>query len=101
MCRDIQNVAKLVYILCFEVIIINSKTSTLWKLNSDKTKIVEANAFHHVISYTTSHSEDDPLFEIITSTEHCGSTWVKRPVDYYCTSCQKDKYVTFIFGVML
>ncbi|KAJ8932796.1 hypothetical protein NQ314_014500 [Rhamnusium bicolor] len=79
------------------LLIVNSKTSTLWKLNSDRTKIIEANPFHPVISYSTGNSnrpgllEDDPLFDIIASTEHFGQSWVKQGVQYYCTSCKNNE----------
>lgn len=95
MCRDSQNVTIFFYILCFEVIIVNSKTSTLWKLNSDRTKIIEASPFHPVLSYTSETSNqgllDDPLFDIITSTEHFGQSWIKQAVRYYCMSCQSNE----------
>ncbi|KAG5882050.1 hypothetical protein JTB14_007712 [Gonioctena quinquepunctata] len=76
------------------VIIINSKTSNFWKLNSEK-NIIEASPFHPVISYPNelTGSEfvgDDPLFDIIVSTEHLGQSWVKQAVQYYCSDCQKD-----------
>lgn len=93
MCRDLQNIIIFFYILCFEVIIANSKTSTLWKLNSDRTKIIEASPFHPVLSYTSETSSqilDDPLFDIITSTEHFGQSWVKQAIQYYCMSCQSS-----------
>lgn len=82
------------YILCFETLKTNTRTSTLWKLNADQTKIVEASPFHQVVSYKTADSqgaqfitEDDPVFNIITSTVHMGEKWVKHGVEYYCTNC--------------
>lgn len=84
----------ILYILCFETLKTNTRTSTLWKLNADQTKIVEASPFHQVVSYQTAGShgaqfitEDDPVFNIITSTVHLGETWIKHGVEYYCTNC--------------
>lgn len=103
------------YILCFEIVTTNSRTSTLWKLNADKTKIVEASPFHQVISFHSGSNgaqfitEDDPVFNIITSTVHLGQTWTKHGVEYYCTNCHTvqpktistDKYVLRKFTVLI
>ncbi|EFA09505.2 tetratricopeptide repeat protein 17 isoform X1 [Tribolium castaneum] len=81
------------YMLCFEILSTNSRTSTLWKLNSDQTKIIEANSFHQVVSYPEGSTgvqfitEDDPIFNIITSTVHLGHSWIKERVEHYCTNC--------------
>ncbi|XP_044271216.1 uncharacterized protein LOC123015515 isoform X2 [Tribolium madens] len=76
------------YMLCFEIISTNSRTSTLWKLNSDQTKIIEANSFHQVVSNGVQFiTEDDPIFNIITSTVHLGHSWIKERVEHYCTNC--------------
>lgn len=89
------------YILCFETLKTNSRTSTLWKLNSDKTKIVEASPFHQVVSFHSGSSgtqfitEDDPVFNIITSTVHLGQSWIKHSVEYYCTNCHTIQQKTF------
>ncbi|KAJ8969689.1 hypothetical protein NQ317_014234 [Molorchus minor] len=87
MFRDSQNATVFFYIFCLEVMIINSKT-TLWKLNSDKTKIIGANPFQPVVSSPVGTSNridgylqdeyDNSLFDIITSTEHFGQSWVKK-----------------------
>ncbi|RZB40934.1 tetratricopeptide repeat protein 17-like [Asbolus verrucosus] len=88
-----QWITLILYMLCFEIISTNSRTSTLWKLNSDQTKIIEASPFHQVVSYPEGSNgaqfitEDDPVFNIITSTVHLGQSWVKERVEYYCTSC--------------
>lgn len=91
MCNAQQISVLLFYILCFETLKTNSRTSTLWKLNSDKTKIVEASPFHQVASYQAHGAqfvtEDDPVFNIITSTVHMGQSWEKHGVEYYCTNC--------------
>lgn len=81
------------YVLSFHVLSTNSRTSTLWKLNSDENKIVEASPFHQVVTLPGGISEgqfvteDDPIFNIITSTVHFGSSWTKQSVEYYCTDC--------------
>lgn len=107
---DAQHFSVLVcYILCFEIATTNSRTSTLWKLNADKTKIVEASPFHQVVSFQSGSSgaqfitEDDPIFNIITSTVHLGQSWEKHGVEYYCTNCHtvrpktgsNDRYVRY------
>lgn len=84
----------------------NSRTSTLWRLNSDETKIVEASSpfINHPLdqqpdnkesSATTTEDDDDPVFNIITSTVHYyGHTWMKQAVvgttstsDTFCNNC--------------
>ncbi|GJQ84069.1 hypothetical protein Trydic_g10527 [Trypoxylus dichotomus] len=82
------------YVLCVEIIVTNSRTSTLWKLSPDESKIIEASPFHQIISMPNSGSgpqfitDDDPIFNIITSTVHFGQSWIKQGVEYYCTHCQ-------------
>lgn len=77
------------YLLCFHLISTNSRTSTLWKLNSDETKIVEASPFHPIVSLPNTHIlEDDPVFNIITSTVHYEQSWVKQDEEYFCTNCR-------------
>lgn len=85
------------HILCFQTITTNSRTSTLWKLNSDKTKIVEGESSDSLGSHRTGLStvpkfvtQDDPLFNIITSTEHYGSSWVKHDELSYCADCDSQ-----------
>lgn len=83
----------LLYVLCFETLKTSTRTSTLWKLSADQTKIVEASPFHQVVSYQSGAgapqflTEDDPVFNIITSTVHMGDSWTKRGAEYYCTNC--------------
>ncbi|CAG9837238.1 unnamed protein product [Diabrotica balteata] len=93
MCFDFQNVKVFLWILIFKVILIQSKTS-LWKLNIDKTKIIKVTKFPSIISYSDNqpifHS-GDPLFDIILSTEHYGETWVKQPIQYYCSDCKNRR----------
>lgn len=80
------------YILSFHILSINSRTSTLWKLNSEESKIVEVSPFHQVVTLPGGLSEghlieDDPVFNIITSTVHFGQFWSKQGLEYYCTDC--------------
>lgn len=88
------NCLAILYILCLETITTNSRTSTLWKLNADRTKIVEGdpaevpedhitgvNAVPHFVT------QEDPLFNIITSTERYGNTWVKHDEPSFCADC--------------
>lgn len=83
-----------IYILSFNVFSTNSRTSTLWKLNAEEEKIVEASPFHQVVTIPGGVSdgqfvtEDDPIFNIITSTVHFGEFWTKQSLEYYCTDCQ-------------
>ncbi|XP_056638693.1 uncharacterized protein LOC130446445 [Diorhabda sublineata] len=92
---DFQNVKVFLCILSFKAFLIQSKTTTLWKLNLDKTKIIKVTKFQSVYSANdiskTDFVAEDPLFDIITSTEHYGESWVKQPVQYYCRDCQKNK----------
>lgn len=77
------------YLLSFHIISINSRTSTLWKLNSDETKVVEASPFNPIVSIANVHlTEDDPIFNIITSTVHYGQSWIRQDNEYFCTSCR-------------
>ena len=107
-----QNLVTLtLYVLVSEIISTNSRTSTLWKLNPDRTKIIEGGSFYKVVSYREDQdpsglrfiTEDDPVFNIITSTVHLGRSWVKEKVEYYCTNCHNlkavkmDKLVWFIY----
>lgn len=93
----LEQITTLMYLLCFVIISTNSRTSTLWKLNSDKTKVVEASSFHQVMPYPEGPNgvqfiiDDDPVFNIITSTVHLGQSWVKERVEYYCTNCPSMK----------
>lgn len=97
------------YLLCLEIIDTNSRTSTLWKLSPDESKIIEASPFHQIISMPNSGNgpqfvtDDDPIFNIITSTVHFGQSWIKQGVEYYCTHCQnshakitQEKYVVSV-----
>lgn len=110
------------YIFSFQIIVINSRTSTIWKLNEDG-KIVDgtlqvkrttakkilfliidiclgtslmswtyflSKAFYFLQNdYDKKRiTEDDAIFNIITSTVYYGNTWTKHGFDMFCTDCQ-------------
>ncbi|GFG29591.1 hypothetical protein Cfor_01048 [Coptotermes formosanus] len=79
------------YILSFHILQSNSRTSNLWKLNTEG-KIVEASHFPRIVTLpgiSNEHVTDsDQIFDIITSTIHYGKTWTKQSMEYYCTECQ-------------
>lgn len=83
------------YVLSFHILSTNSKTSTLWKLNVEESKIVEASHFRQVLTIPSDGNhfvlEDDPVFNIITSTVHFGEYWSKQGVEYYCTDCGNEQ----------
>ncbi|XP_049823681.1 uncharacterized protein LOC109606137 isoform X2 [Aethina tumida] len=98
MSGDIQHLSVFLYILCFEIVIINSKTSYVWRLSEDKTKIVEVKLYEQDVGFGGGptrldiYPEDDPLFQILVSTEHDGKHWIKKAPDtYYCTNCHQIK----------
>ncbi|KAL1138016.1 hypothetical protein AAG570_009711 [Ranatra chinensis] len=67
----------------------DTRTSTLWKLNVEEGKIIEASHFSKLVSSVTGDDAvDDPIFNIITSTVHYGKSWTKRSTENYCTDCQ-------------
>ena len=80
------------YILSFHILQSNSRTSNLWKLNTEEGKIVEASHFPRIVTLpgiSNEHITDsDQIFSIITSTIHYGKTWTKQSMEYYCTECQ-------------
>ncbi|XP_066995577.1 uncharacterized protein [Anabrus simplex] len=85
------------YILSFHIIQSNSRTSTLWKLNPEEGKIVEASHFPRIITLPGINNEphisdNDHIFNIITSTIHFGKSWTKQSIEYYCTDCQAITY---------
>lgn len=84
------------YILSFHILQSNSRTSTLWKLNPEDGKIIEAsNKFPNILTTIRPAADntaiDDPIFNIITSTVHYGKTWTKRGIEnnFYCTDCDR------------
>lgn len=74
-----------IYLLSF-IFCVNSKT-TLWKLNEDQTKVVQAIDLNKEPSKNIL-AEDDPVFNIIISTVHFGKTWIKYPSETKCSSCK-------------
>ncbi|XP_037030268.1 uncharacterized protein LOC119070073 [Bradysia coprophila] len=69
----------LIYIIAVQVVEINSRTSTLWKLNTENGKIV---SFSKNGQSSNALFDNDPIFEIITSTVACtsngNSIWSKQ-----------------------
>lgn len=82
------------YVLSFHILHSNSKTSTLWKLNPDEGKIVEASQFPRIVSLSreVDTGDTDQIFHIITSTILHGQSWTKAGVEYYCTDCLSVGY---------
>ncbi|XP_050310285.1 tetratricopeptide repeat protein 17-like [Anthonomus grandis grandis] len=83
------------YIIGFETITTDSRSSTLWRLNTDRTKIVEVSP-ENLKKEPGSEQErvlqqyvrtEDPVFNIITSTERYGNAWVKHKEDSFCNGC--------------
>lgn len=83
------------YLFSLEVISTNSKTS-LWKLNAENTKIIKESALRHLSGFSNDFKErpyvidDDPVFNIITSTVRFGQSWIKKGIEYYCIECNLD-----------
>lgn len=80
----------LVYFCCYQIVVTNSRTSNLWRLSPDNTKVVDANPFPTIVSMTESSGvADDEVFNIITSTvHHRGSSWTKEDARLYCDDCE-------------
>lgn len=78
-------------ILLFHVSQSNSGSSTLWKISVDEDKIIEAEVFPNVITTNGAPPPiDDPIFNIITSTEiRYGTLWTKRSEDCSCNDTDK------------
>lgn len=74
--------------LCLQIPITNSKTSTLWKLNTDDRKITgrleDDKDVVHLSSAVNEKYKNDDVFNIITSTIAYGSTWSKQSVERSC-----------------
>ncbi|XP_055913550.1 tetratricopeptide repeat protein 17-like [Eupeodes corollae] len=74
--------------LCLQIPITNSKTSTLWKLNTDDRKITgrieEDKDIVLLNSAVNEKYKNDDVFNIITSTIAYGSTWSKQSVERSC-----------------
>lgn len=85
---------KCVYIIfikfCCGIILTDSRSSTIWKLNSDETKIIEGKPLQNIYKRTNESNqqiEDDLIFNIISSTVHFGESWIKGDIGYVCTNC--------------
>lgn len=81
--------------LCLQIPITNSKTSTLWKLNTDDRKITgrieEDKDMILLNSAVNDKYKNDDVFNIITSTIAYGSTWSKQSVERSCDiPCDND-----------
>jgi tetratricopeptide (TPR) repeat protein len=61
----------LIYIIAVQVVEINSRTSTLWKLNTENGKIISFSKNGQLS--TDALLDNDPIFEIITSTVACST----------------------------
>ncbi|XP_030759829.1 uncharacterized protein LOC115885164 [Sitophilus oryzae] len=83
------------YTLCLQILSINSRTSTLWKLNSDRTKIIEGDPNEDSGPSSQYITGPDPVFNIITSTAHYGSLWVKENRDNFCSNCPNEMFPIF------
>lgn len=75
------------YIFSFQVIVINSRTSNIWKLNLEEDLIVDGKTLSQDDTEKPL-SEEDTVFNIITSTVYYGNTWTKHGFDMFCTDCQ-------------
>lgn len=78
-------------VLLFLVSQSNSGSSTLWRISVDEDKIIEAEPFSNVLgSNGATPAIDDPIFNIITSTEiRYGTLWTKRSDDCSCNDTDK------------
>lgn len=77
-------------VLCCCILSTNSRSSTIWRLSSDETKIIEGNSLGYIYKSTNeSHQlvEDDLIFNIISSTVHFGESWIKGDERDVCTNC--------------
>ncbi|XP_060528687.1 uncharacterized protein LOC132703447 [Cylas formicarius] len=83
------NLLAVIYILCIQPLSINSRTSTLWRLNADKTKIIGDSGTEEIV-HSKLLPHIDSLFTIITSTEHNGISWVKQETNY-CPKYHSNK----------
>ncbi|XP_063359596.1 uncharacterized protein LOC134665047 [Cydia fagiglandana] len=87
--RDLPYFTCLVlYIFSFQIIATNSRTSNIWKLNPEEGTIVDGNTLTQDDADKQKMTEEDPIFNIITSTVYYGNTWTKHGFDMFCTDCQ-------------
>ncbi|XP_038216017.1 uncharacterized protein LOC119835331 [Zerene cesonia] len=76
------------YIFSFQIIVTNSRTSNIWKLDVEQGQIVDGTTITQDDSDKPKMSEEDVVFNIITSTVYYGNTWTKHSFDMFCTDCQ-------------
>ncbi|KAH9636811.1 hypothetical protein HF086_017014 [Spodoptera exigua] len=76
------------YIFSFQIIVTNSRTSNIWKLNAEGDQIVDGSTLSQDESDKSRMNEEDPIFNIVTSTVYYGNTWTKHGFDMFCTDCQ-------------
>ncbi|CAG5012105.1 unnamed protein product [Parnassius apollo] len=76
------------YIFSFQIIATNSRTSNIWKLDVDEGLIVDGKTLSQDDNEKSKVSEEDAVFNIITSTVYYGNTWTKHGFDMFCTDCQ-------------
>ncbi|XP_026742426.1 uncharacterized protein LOC113504383 [Trichoplusia ni] len=76
------------YIFSFQIIVTNSRTSNVWKLNAEEDQIVDGSTLSQDESDKSRMAEEDPVFNIITSTVYYGNAWTKHGFDMFCTDCQ-------------
>ncbi|KAF6209949.1 hypothetical protein GE061_015704 [Apolygus lucorum] len=74
----------LLYIVAVQIIHTNSKTSTYWRLTPEG--LIQPGDVDTAIK----HILDDPIFSIITSTVHYGTSWTKRSPDADCPGCPEN-----------
>ncbi|XP_041977023.1 uncharacterized protein LOC121731593 [Aricia agestis] len=79
----------ILYIFSFQIIITDSRTSNIWKLDPEKSQIVDGSTLPQDESNKSKLNEADSIFNIITSTVYYGNTWTKHGFDnMFCTDCQ-------------
>lgn len=75
------------HVVMIQIIHTNSRTSYLWKLNSELNTIEASNL--QKLSYHAEEIFEDPIFNIIVSTVHYGNSWTKKSSDGFCIECRK------------
>ncbi|XP_066157244.1 uncharacterized protein [Euwallacea fornicatus] len=91
------NFLAILYVICFKSLSTNSRTSTLWKLNEDRTKIVEGELNDFTgnpvsdIEATKFPCTQDSVFNIIASTKCYKGTWIKYKTEGLCSECEGRK----------
>ncbi|CAH3894523.1 uncharacterized protein LOC123708803 [Pieris brassicae] len=76
------------YIFSFQIIATNSRTSNIWKLDAEQGQIIDGTSVSQDDSEKAKMTEEDVVFNIITSTVYYGNTWTKHSFDMFCTDCQ-------------